>query len=334
MVPHRRCPGVLKVPLGRDRERRPPGDGGAPDASQGSISQAGGDPGRVCRYVLLPASVRRFVPCGNGTVVTEKENAVDAPGVRPALARERRKAWGMFIAGFLLFSAFAAGAMLVADRADRAEQLERDGTRVEGHVRGYSPGTSLISEHVDVQFRFAGTRRTERVQLDDQSPAYQEGQSVAVLVDPLDPRRVTIAGETNQSQWTVWLMIGALLAGLYGLVAGPWVLARTRRQRHVLASSAWRTVPLTYREVPSVNVVRALLRLQERGEEHIVTLVSTARWNLARTGLRAASQADLVGDPSQYVVLRTSDTTRVVSARPPRNARTLRRWRDQLTDGT
>lgn len=257
------------------------------------------------------------------------DRAIDAPGVRAALSRQRRQAWGVLVGGLLLFVGFVTAATVVADRT---EELERDGVRVAGRVLSYSPGGRLTSEHVDVEFTFGGERRTERVQLDDSSPIYEEEESVVVIVDPQNPSRLTIEGETNQSTWTVWLMIGAFLAGLIGIVAGPWVLFRTRRQRGLLSSAPWRDTEIQYIEVPSGNSVRGLVRIANGEGDHVLSLVSTARWNLARIGLRGAEEAQIVGDPSEYLVLRAGDGARLVSAKAPRTSRGHRRWRERFAD--
>ena len=255
--------------------------------------------------------------------------AIDAPGVSAALARERQKGWGVFVGGVLLFAAFTVGATVVEGRA---EELEQNGGRVQGQVLSYSPGTRLFAENVDVEFIFDERRRTERVQLDDSSPVYEVGQSVVVLVDPLDPNRLTLEGEINQSQWTVWLMIFALLAGLVGIIAGLSVLFRVRRQRRLLSVTSWRLLRIRYLEVPSGNSTRGLLRVIDGGD-HVLSLVSTARWNLGRQGLRGAEEAQVAGELPGYVVIRANDTGRLVSARTPRTARAERRWRNRFTEG-
>ena len=249
--------------------------------------------------------------------------AIDSPGVRASLAAARRRAWLVLAGGLVLFVAFVAAASIVEGRAD---ELERSGERVDGIVVSYSPGTRLVSERVDVQFTFDGVVRHERVHLDDSSPRYAEGQHVVVVVDADDPSHYTLTGETNQSDWTVWPMILALLAGAGGLIAGPSTLVRVRRQRRLLSSQPWRPINARYLEIRSGNSVRGLLRVTEDGVAHVLTLVSYARWNLRRLGLREFQNLEIVGELPGYVVVHATNCDRVVSARPPYSARTERRW--------
>jgi hypothetical protein len=222
-----------------------------------------------------------------------------------------------------LFVGFCVAATVVADRT---RDLERTGVRVDGTVVGYSAGTRVTSEYVDVEFNFAGDHRIERVLLDDSSPIYDENERVVVIVDPDDVDRLTIEGETNQSSWSVWVMIAALIGGGAGLIAGPWSLLRARRQRRLLEAEPWRRVDIQYIEVPSGNSVRGLVRIEREGVEHIGTLVSTARWTFRELGLRGVQQVDMVGRLPGYVVLRAPGSARLASARSPYTERARRRW--------
>jgi len=227
----------------------------------------------------------------------------------------------------VLFSGFLVGVTVVEARA---EDLEATGIRVDGVVESYSAGSRLISERVDVTFTIDSEARTERIQLDDSSPRYEEGQSVVVLVDPDDADHISIEGETNQSAWTVWVMIIALVGGLGCLVSGPWALFRVKRQRRLLSAEHWRTVPMRYVEVPSGNTKRGLVLVTEHGTGHVLTLASIPRWNLGRTGLRDAHEAHVMGDPAKYIVIRVDGSERLTSARKPFTNRSRRRWQRQL----
>ena len=127
--------------------------------------------------------------------------------------------------------------------------------------------------------------------------------------------------------WVVWPMVCALVAGPILMIAGAWALVRLRRQRRMLAAEPWRSVGLRYREVPSGNTVRGLTLVREDSVEHVLTLVSLARWNLRRTGLRTAERARIVGALPGYVVLHVDGAERIVSARPPYTEGGGRRWR-------
>ncbi len=252
------------------------------------------------------------------------ERAIDSPQVRFGLRRDRRRAWAVFAFAVFLFVSFVLAASAVEGEA---EELERSGLRVDGVVSAFSP------ERVDVEFVFASERRRERVQLDDSSPSYEEGQGVVVLVDRDDPDRITIEGEVNQSEWTVWPMIFAFIVGVLGMIGAPWSLLRIRRQRKLLSSHSWRRVSARYLEVPSGNTIRGLVRITENGAEHVVTLVTYARWSLRRRfGLRGADELDIVGELPGYVVIRAVGSPRVASARPPYTKGAERRWRQDFDD--
>lgn len=269
-----------------------------------------------------------------GSVQAERESedgasdrAIDAPGVRRQLRSTKWKALATFVVGMVLFVGFAIAADAVYDRAD---ELERSGIRVDGVVVDYSAGTRLTSEWVDVEFAFDGDVRRERVQLDDSSPRYIAGEGVLVLVNGDNPDEVTIEGETNQSQWTVWLMVFAFVLGIVGVVAGPVLWFRTRRQRKLLSNEPWRRVTAQYVEMPSGNSIRGLLLVRELATDHVLTLVSSARWTFGRLGLRDASDFEIVGDPSSYVIVRAAGSPRIASARSPYRSKVARRWRGRF----
>lgn len=127
--------------------------------------------------------------------------------------------------------------------------------------------------------------------------------------------------------WVVWPMVLSLVAGPILMIAGLWALVRLRRQRRMLAAEPWRSVGVRYREVPSGNTVRGLVLVREDSFEHVLTLVSLARWNLRRTGMRTAERARIVGPLPGYVVLHVDGAARVVSARPSHTDGAGRRWR-------
>ncbi len=253
----------------------------------------------------------------------QSARAIDSPELRLGLRRDRRRAWGVLGLAIFLFVSFVVAANAVEGRA---EEMERSGLRVDGVVSAQTP------ERVDVEFVVAGERRRERVRLDDSSPSYEEGQGVVVLIDRDNPDRVTVQGEVNQSEWTVWPMIFAFLIGIFGMIGAPWSMLRIRRQRKLLSSHSWRRASAHYLEVPSGNTIRGLVRITEHGAEHVVTLVSYARWSLGRFGLRGADELEVVGDLPGYVVIRAIGSTRVASARPPYTKGAERRWRRKFDD--
>lgn len=182
-----------------------------------------------------------------------------------------------------------------------------------------------------MKFNWSGIAHAGVVHLDAESPTYREGQHVTVIVDRGNPARFTIRGETNQSPVTTWPMIGAFVGSASMLVLAGYSLTRVRRQRRCLVLHPWIRLACIYREIPAGSSVRPLLLLTPTEHQSVVlTLASIARWRLGKTGLRRASEIDVSGDPSGYVVVRAPGFEALVSARPPRTARAERRWRRAL----
>jgi len=127
-------------------------------------------------------------------------------------------------------------------------------------------------------------------------------------------------------------MVVAFVGGLIGLVSGPWVLFRVRRQRVLLTAEPWRSVPVQYVEIRAGNTKRGMVLITENGAGHPLSLVSTARWNLGRSGLRDVREAQIVGNPAEYVVIRAVGSERLTSARKPFTERSRRRWRRLFDD--
>jgi hypothetical protein len=250
--------------------------------------------------------------------------ALDAPGVRRALRTYQRNAFGLFVGGLALLLVFVWG----ADRVEtRREELERTGRRLDGAVVRVRDG------RLDVRFLDGGAVRTARIHLDDESPHYEVGQPVLVLVDPDDEHHLSVPGETNQSPWTIWPMVVALIGGAMAAIAGGWSLVRALRQRRRLRRGPWRRVTFTYREVARPrNSVRALVLVREAGVDHLVTVASSLKRRLRRSGLRSGREADIVGDLSSDAVLRVVGSNELVSVRPPRTDRGARRWRRELDE--
>lgn len=256
--------------------------------------------------------------------------ALDAEA-RAFLRRYRQRCWIWTGAGFVFLVVFTVAATVVADRE---EHLESNGEQVPGtvvNVRGQGERGAI-----DVSFVWRGNPRRERIHLDAESPLYRTGQAVVVLVDPDDPKHVSVPGETNQSPLTVWPMIFALVGSVLALITGMWGLVRSARQRNVLSTFSWRPVPGRHVVIPGFRgSIRAvvLLRPKEAPEGYVLTFVSMLRWRVGRLGFPAGGEFDVAGPVPGYVVIRSRASGALVSARPPYTRGSERRWRRGVESG-
>lgn len=249
--------------------------------------------------------------------------ALDAPGVRAALDRYRRNALLILIGGAVLLIAFLVAVVRV-ERA--AAELERTGYRVPGEVVDVDPGMRTPGS-IDVSYAYRDVRRTVVIHLDSESPDYEVGDAVEVLIDRDDLDHVSVSGETNQSPWTVWPMIGALIGGLVAAIAGGRSLGRVVRQRRLLAAEPWWRTPARYCAVPrGRGAVRGVVLIEHEGLRRIFTVPDVTPSRLRRAALRDRHDIELVGDVGGWIVLRSPGNPVVLSASRPARKGSRRRW--------
>jgi hypothetical protein len=169
--------------------------------------------------------------------------AIEHPATASALHRMRWLAWIWLFAGVISFVGFTVGATVVGDRADR---LRRSGDKVSAVVVYPNERVGLgkfSTSQMTVRFTYHGVRRVEAIALDDSSPQFREGQETVVYVDPADPRHLVIDGSDNQSPWTVWPMLIALIASFVLVPMSVAEFRRRRRWRRALTAVQWAELP-------------------------------------------------------------------------------------------
>lgn len=186
---------------------------------------------------------------------------------------------------------------------------------------------------VRVSFEYEGATRRETINLDAESPRYEVGQPVTVIVDPDDPARVTLPGETDQSEWGVIAFTVLLVSGAGTALIGVWSVVRSNRQRAVLLRFPWRTLPVRFAQISGPRrAVRAVLLVvtPDRAEGVVLTLASTMRWRLPQAAETGSSECQIAGPLPGYAVIRTRQSSKLLSARPPYWSRSERKWRRAL----
>lgn len=244
---------------------------------------------------------------------------MDAPGVGTALAKYRNRGLLVLLTGVALLVGFVVAASVVENRA---EQLEEVGQRVDGTVVEVNPALRSAG-NIHIEFVYRNQRRRSVVHLNDSSPRYELGQPVTVLVDPMDEQRVTVPGETNQSQVTVVPMVFALVGGMAATIVGGSMVVRARRQRRVLRAHPWRLQAAQFRFRQDNGSGTAAVRLEG---ERPVLIAPSLRHRIERSGLATTSPVEVAGDPLDYVVLRPPCSDALFSGRPPRSRWSKRRW--------
>jgi hypothetical protein len=248
--------------------------------------------------------------------------AIDAPGVRSSLRSYRWRALAVLLAGIGLFVGFAAAAVKVETAAD---ELQRTGYRVPGEISHVDPGFRT-SGSVDITYTYLDVPRRAVVHLDSDSPRYQVGEPVVVVMDRDDPERVTLVGENNDPPATVLPMIAALIGGVIAMPAGGIALIRARRQRQLLAAEPWRRTKVRYRLVTAGRSARGVLLVEHEGVAHLLLVPTMARYRLRNTQISDTGEVDLVGDVTRQIVVRSVAGGPLVTGEHPRRAGTRLRW--------
>lgn len=255
--------------------------------------------------------------------------ALSEPGVVAELARYRLRAVLTSLGGVALLVVFVVGAVVVDDRLER---LERIGVRVPGRVSEVDKAL-VFSHTVRVAFEYAEMAREAVINLDDESPVYEIGDEVTVLVDPADDDVVTLPGEANQSPWTSWPMVASLIVAGAALGAGVGGLFRVRIQRRVLRRNPWRRMPFHYCELPGPRrSVRPVAMVDDGTAGQVVKIGCVWRWRLKRLGVRDVDEIDVAGTFDRSIVLRADANTNLVSARRPWTERGERRLRRRICE--
>lgn len=270
---------------------------------------------------------RRWTRVAPGSAVDGGPPALDEAAITE-LRRYRRRAWIWTAVGVVLLAAFLVA---VTNLYDDADELEQTGTRVPGtveNVRGHGERGS-----VSVAFEYDGVARRETINLDAESHDYELGHPVTVIIDPDDPQHVTLPGETNQSEWGVFVFAILLVAGVGMILIGIGSIVRSNHQRVVLSTFPWRSLPVRYAEIPGPRgSVRSILLVlpPDLVQGVVLTLAGTTRWRLPRAAMAASPVCDIAGPLPGYVVLRTPGNPALYSARPPYWSRAERKWRRVL----
>jgi uncharacterized membrane protein (UPF0136 family) len=250
--------------------------------------------------------------------------ALDDATTKNILGRYRMTAKWLMVIGFVLLVLFVVAASYVETSA---QELLDYGTREVGTVVEIRhPRTRGGTDTLIVEFRVGSAPHRGVLHLDDSSPTYVVRERIPIIYDPQDPNRFRTEADVNQSPWTVWPMIVALVGGTALLIAGVMKIRRGRRFQRILRGHPWRAYSFRYadrgRNTPLVLVESA------EGEP------SRAVFSLSMTGARAASslsnrsggQIWVAGSADGQRVAALPGPERLIELRPPRSERARRRW--------
>lgn len=145
----------------------------------------------------------------------------------------------MLVAAIVLL----AGSVTAASYVNSINQrLFDEGVQVPGVVTHLTPNRKHRSGSATVSYVAEGRTLTGRVDLGSHVSRYTVGKHVDVYYDPKTPTRMTIDGEENQPEWSLWLMMAALVVGLAIIPAAVWKILSWARTRRILAENPWREV--------------------------------------------------------------------------------------------
>lgn len=251
--------------------------------------------------------------------------AIESDRFRAGLRRHLISSFGVTLVGLALLAVFVVMADSSGRRSDR---LAREGVEVDGRIIDVDPTAGLTIGTIDVEFLFQDRIRQERVFLNSDSPRYELGESVTVLVDPTDANRVTVAGESNGAPAFVWPMIIALILGLLASLSGAFAIYQNWRQRKILAEHSWRTVAILYRDAPGSRklIARPFVQVSQYRSDMVLRLVDAPTLRIKKSGLPTATHALVACDDKGRFVVRPAGSDAAFLARAPRRTRQQRDW--------
>ena len=110
--------------------------------------------------------------------------------------------------------------------------------------------------------------------------------------------------------------------------AGVTMIARSVAQYRVLVNATWTRVPCSTVQALEGNGRRMLISIPglAGSDSHLLTMKSMTRWRSARSGIRQATEIDIVGDPAEKILARVPDHSVLLAFKPPPNDAAAQRW--------
>ena len=292
-----------------------------------------GDPWLGCYDARCSRPITDVV-CLARMASTTNTPAIDTPGIRVLLRRNRGLSWLVLIAGLGMFFG-AVTAILVT--TESATDLQHDGVHIAGRITAVD---HVFFDSVTVSYEYHGEHRQAKIQTDSASPDYEVGQPVTVIIDRSDAHRVTLRGEDNQPVWQVLLIICGLIVGPFVIVGGVLLLARSMHHRRILKRN-----PLEHAHVESrawqARAGRrarwiAIALTPDRAtttEANLLLLGGTTARTTRRSGIESATEVDFAGRPDRYVVVWIPHPAKLITLRRPFTAKGRQDLRDRFSPG-
>jgi len=229
-----------------------------------------------------------------------------------AIGRYHRRSW--------LLLAVAVGLLGLAVTGYRAEgrrqaEFVDQAVVVTGivHEKDYQ----ARSDWVRIEYLFDGDGWSTWVELDYESPGYEVGQRVSVLVDPVDPTRATIEGEAGAD----WPAV-AVVFGLLALVGGGVAVRSALEMKRATGDAVWQVGPVIGTRVKRHRFWPGYQVWWTPGLTAPVKLAETNRFRLARGGFGwgiVPSILDAAQGESRAALLRAPGGSEVFLARAGRS---------------
>jgi hypothetical protein len=258
--------------------------------------------------------------------VERSTNALDDPSTARALRRYRSFGWACVVLG----AAGVVAAFVIAGMFDqRTATLERSGVRVSGVVVETRRGPFLTDGSIVVSYMLDGPRRAT-VRLDSNSPVYEVGTEVTVIVDRTDQRRIMTTDESNDPIWAVRTFIVSIVGGPFVGFTGILMIRRARRWRPMMVAAPWRTVPADVRiRRQRGKVGRPVIRFLEADTDVVRAPTDVPPWRLR--SFRNRSSFYVVGDLADRAVIAHDPGGPLFEVRNPR-LRSTQRQHEALFD--
>lgn len=132
--------------------------------------------------------------------------------------------------------------------------------------------------------------------------------------------------------FVTYLAAPALAIGWAGVV----MIARSVAQYRTLVNATWTRFPCSTVQALEGNGRRMLLCIPgpSGGDSHLLTMKSMTRWRSARSGIRQATEIDVVGDPAEKILARVPGHSVLLAFKPPPNDAAAQRWRPAFPAST
>jgi hypothetical protein len=172
--------------------------------------------------------------------MTDASVAFSDPDTRVAWRKATLKSVGALLLGIVVFGVFVVTANIVEGRS---QYVIDNGQKVTATVVTPAcpnhPLKNPASANLVLRYTVDGVTKVGNLTVDGCGPDYRVGDKVEIYIDPRNPQHFVTTWSDNQSPWTTWPMIAALLGGVLLIAFSIPYIVKLVRIRWLLRKAPW-----------------------------------------------------------------------------------------------